>query len=220
MIFNVFLDWLKYRAKFKAQSLRTTAGIRAGSAMRAGINRGVEGAIKGGKSAKGAAGKAKGAAGKARGAAGGQRKTQEKKVGLFNKNKGGGGDDAGEARPGGGFKQAERTVAIRVDVEEPLEVCGWVVALNGNHRGQDFRLHTGKNVLGTPADCDIVITDPYLSSKHATIRHDSMDGTFTIIDLDSTNGTFVNDKRVSKDELIDNDTIRLGRTEMKFKALF
>ncbi len=122
---------------------------------------------------------------------------------------------------GGGEVLANKTVAIRIDdLEEPLEVVGWVVALNGNHRGQDFRLHTDKNVLGTAADCDIVLTDPYLSSRHATIRHDPTDGRFTIIDLDSTNGTYLNEKRISKDELIDNDTLRLGRTELKFKALF
>ena len=97
-------------------------------------------------------------------------------------------------------------------------VVGWIVAQNGNHRGHDFRLFDGKNTLGTAADCDIVITDPYLSAKHSTIRHE--DGNFVLIDLDSTNGTYVNQKRVSKMELIDNDTIRFGRTEFKFKALF
>jgi len=121
----------------------------------------------------------------------------------------------------GGPPNADKTVAIRMtDIQEPLDVVGWVVALNGKHRGQDFRLHTGKNVVGTAADCDIVITDPYLSAHHATIRHNNTDGTFVIIDIDSTNGTFLNGKRISKDELIDNDTIRLGRTEFKFKALF
>ena len=102
--------------------------------------------------------------------------------------------------------------------ERAQDVVGWVVALNGAQRGRDFRLVTGRNVMGTAADCDIVLTDPYLSSKHMAIRHE--DGRFTLIDLDSTNGTFLNDKRCSKDELIDNDKIRLGRTELKFKSLF
>ena len=248
MLANVFLDWVKYRAKYKMASVRTTAGVKAGSAFRKGVNNGISRAAGGAK--KGAAGAAKGAAkGKKAGAAKGdaavkapKKAKQEKKVGLFGKKKK---DDGGEeflcpnghemdpswnacpycgederaGRKGGGGP-AEKTVAVRIDIEEPLEVDGWVVALNGNHRGQDFRLHSGKNTIGTAADCDIVITDPYLSSGHAVIRHDASDGSFTVIDHDSTNGTFVNDKRISKDELIDNDTIRLGRTEMKFKALF
>ena len=98
------------------------------------------------------------------------------------------------------------------------DVVGWIVCLNGALRGRDFRLVTGRNVMGTAADCDIVLTDPYLSSKHMAIRHEN--GTFTLIDLDSTNGTFVNDRRVTKQELIDNDKVRIGRTEMKFKSLF
>ena len=100
----------------------------------------------------------------------------------------------------------------------PQPVVGWIVAQNGNHRGEDFRIYDGKNILGTAADCDIVITDPFLSAKHCTIRHEN--GNFQVTDLDSMNGTFVNQKRCTKSDLIDNDTIRLGRTEFKFKSLF
>jgi len=119
-------------------------------------------------------------------------------------------------------EEGDRTMAVDLSQIQKKgqnrPVVGWIVAQNGNHRGQDFRLYDGKNLLGTAADCDIVITDPYLSAKHCTIRHE--DGNFVLIDLDSTNGTFVNQKRVSKMELIDNDTVRFGRTEFKFKALF
>ncbi len=95
-------------------------------------------------------------------------------------------------------------------------VCGWVVALNGQHMGEDFRLRPGKNTFGTAADCDIVLTDKKISRKHAVIRYES--GTFILNDLDSSNGTFVNDEKVTKQELIDNDTIRLGDIEFEFKA--
>jgi pSer/pThr/pTyr-binding forkhead associated (FHA) protein len=89
--------------------------------------------------------------------------------------------------------------------------------MNGELRGRDFRLVDGKNVMGTAADCDVVLTDPYLSSKHAVIRHEN--GVFTLVDLDSTNGTYLNERRVSKEDLIDNDKVRLGRSEMKFKSV-
>lgn len=115
----------------------------------------------------------------------------------------------------------EKTVALNLDElnrKDVRSVVGWIVAQNGNHRGEDFRVYDGKNILGTAADCDIVITDPYLSAKHCTIRHEN--GNFQVTDLDSMNGTFVNQKRCTKSDLIDNDTIRLGRTEFKFKSLF
>lgn len=119
------------------------------------------------------------------------------------------------------FSESDKTQMVNVSeiMDDRAQDCvGWIVALGGAHRGHDFRLVTGRNVIGTAADCDIVLTDPYLSSKHAAIRHEN--GRFTLIDLDSTNGTYLNDRRISKEELIDNDKIRLGRTELKFKSLY
>lgn len=150
-----------------------------------------------------------------------------------------GGDDKPKDKDGGGmgwfgrkkaepaaeqqaeeFGGAEKTVAINLaDLHRGTfqPVVGWVVILSGELRGRDFRLVDGKNTMGTAADCDVVLTDPYLSSKHAVIRHEN--GTFTVSDLDSTNGTFVNDRRISRMDIIDNDKVRLGRTELKFKSL-
>lgn len=119
------------------------------------------------------------------------------------------------------FSESDKTQMVNVSeiMDDRAQDCvGWIVALGGAHRGHDFRLVTGRNVIGTAADCDIVLTDAYLSSKHAAIRHEN--GRFTLIDLDSTNGTYLNDRRISKEELIDNDKIRLGRTELKFKSLY
>lgn len=94
---------------------------------------------------------------------------------------------------------------------------GWVVALNGDHKGEDFRLKAGKNVIGTASDCDIVLTDKKISRKHCTIRYEG--GEFQIADLDSSNGTFVNSERIQKHDLIDNDVLKLGDIEFKFKSV-
>jgi hypothetical protein len=96
------------------------------------------------------------------------------------------------------------------------EVCGWLVALNGQHKGEDFRLRVGKNVIGTAADCDIVLTDKKISRKHSTIRFEG--GEYQIADLDSSNGCFVNDEKIQKHDLIDNDIIKLGDIEFEFKC--
>ena len=113
-----------------------------------------------------------------------------------------------------------KTVALSIDAigSQNREVVGWVVILNGEQKGKDFRLFPGRNVVGTSADCDLVLTDAYLSSKHCAIRYE--DEQYSLVDLDSTNGTYVNGKKTSKVELIDNDIIRLGKTELKFKALY
>ena len=104
----------------------------------------------------------------------------------------------------------------RGSTDKSREVCGWMVALNGQHKGEDFRLRVGKNVIGTAADCDIVLTDKKVSRKHATIRYEG--GEFQIADLDSSNGTHVNDEKVQKHDLIDNDVIKLGDIEFEFKC--
>ena len=72
------------------------------------------------------------------------------------------------------------------------------------------------NVIGTAADCDIVLTDKKISRKHATIRYEG--GEFQIADLDSSNGCFVNDEKIQKHDLIDNDIIKLGDIEFEFKC--
>lgn len=94
---------------------------------------------------------------------------------------------------------------------------GWVVALNGDHKGEDFRLKAGKNVVGTASDCDIVLTDKKISRKHCTIRYEGNE--FQIADLDSSNGTYVNEDRVQKHDLIDNDILKLGDIQFKFKSV-
>ena len=115
-----------------------------------------------------------------------------------------------------------KTMAIDIEaLKAPKKmVVGWIVAMDGSQKGQDFRLFDGVNNIGAAADNDLVITDEYLSSRHATIRYE--DNEYILIDHQSTNGTYVNDnaKRVTKELLVDNDAVRLGRTNFRFKSLY
>ncbi|MFN3203010.1 MAG: FHA domain-containing protein [Bradymonadia bacterium] len=113
-----------------------------------------------------------------------------------------------------------KTQAINLDeLAGPQKmVVGWLVIMEGNEKGRDFRLYEGQNSIGAAADCNIVVNDEYLSAHHASIRFD--DGRYELIDKDSTNGCFLNEKRISREELVDNDTIRLGRTHLRFKAIY
>jgi hypothetical protein len=159
---------------------------------------------------------------KGKATAGGGKSKKAKKgkdgmFGLFGKGKKGAADAQGAAEED--FvddKTAMVDISMLTD-ERTQDVVGWVVPMSGAQRGQDFRLVTGKNISGTSADCDIVLTDAYMSGRHATIRHE--DDAFMLIDLDSTNGTYVNDKRIAKQEIFDNDTLRFGKVEMRFKSL-
>ncbi len=112
---------------------------------------------------------------------------------------------------------ARRTVLISEKRKPP--VVGWFVALTGEQKGEDFRIRDGQNILGSAPECDIVIRDNTVSSKHASLRY--KDGKFILSDLDSSNGTFLNDRSeaIAREEVKDSDFIRLGEVSLKFKCL-
>jgi hypothetical protein len=71
--------------------------------------------------------------------------------------------------------------------------------------------------LGRARECDIVVDDPSVSRRHAELRRQP--GGFTIVDLNSTNGTQVNGKKVEQADVADGDRIMLGQTELRFERL-
>ena len=98
-------------------------------------------------------------------------------------------------------------------------VVGWLVALSGDQKGEDLRLRDGQNIVGSATDADVLIKDPTVSGKHASVRY--KEGKFSLVDLDSSNGTYLNDSAspIAREELKDNDIIRVGEVTLKFKAL-
>jgi hypothetical protein len=110
-----------------------------------------------------------------------------------------------------------RTMLLSERRRQP--VVGWLVAMNGEQTGEDFRLHEGQNTIGAAADCPISLKDATVTARHASVRCEN--GRFFLTDLDSTNGTYLNDAkdRIIREELKDNDVIRIGDISLKFKCL-
>jgi Inner membrane component of T3SS, cytoplasmic domain len=110
-----------------------------------------------------------------------------------------------------------KTVVLASLQRQP--VVGWLVAMNGRYAGQDFRLRDGQNFIGSNPGLEVTIDEPAISAKHASVRY--REGVFSLTDLDSTNGTFVNDnpEPVARIELRDNDVVRVGDVFLKFKCL-
>jgi hypothetical protein len=81
--------------------------------------------------------------------------------------------------------------------------------------GRRIRLAPRTTVLGRLPDCTVPLADPQSSRRHAEIRHEP-DG-IVLVDLESTNGTFVNDVRIREQLLRDGDAIRIGNTTMRFE---
>lgn len=71
-----------------------------------------------------------------------------------------------------------------------------------------FHIHRAETSLGRET-ADIVFTDdPFLSRRHAVIRHDPATGRFMVEDLGSSNGTFVAIR--GRAPLSDGDILRMG----------
>ncbi|MGI8615879.1 MAG: FhaA domain-containing protein [Actinomycetota bacterium] len=69
--------------------------------------------------------------------------------------------------------------------------------------------------IGRLADCDVVLDDKGASRKHAQLK--LRDGTWTLTDLGSTNGTRLNGQTVQSRELADGDKITIGTTVIEFR---
>jgi pSer/pThr/pTyr-binding forkhead associated (FHA) protein len=68
--------------------------------------------------------------------------------------------------------------------------------------------------MGRKLDNHVVLNDPRVSRNHAQIR--MVDNQYILLDLNSTGGTSVNGKKVSKSVLYSGDTISLAGLEVKF----
>jgi Protein of unknown function (DUF3662)/FHA domain len=78
-----------------------------------------------------------------------------------------------------------------------------------------YEITTPLVILGRGTDCDLRLVDPGVSRHHAEIRVE--DGEVVLVDLGSTNGTFVNGQPVRRVPLSDGTRVTLGRTTLVFR---
>jgi hypothetical protein len=97
------------------------------------------------------------------------------------------------------------------DVLEELAIEGptLVVRSGGGRTGEQFPLERTQTTIGRTPDCDIFLDDVTVSRRHAIVAKGA--GTFTIEDLGSLNGTFLNRHRIEKAELENGDEIQIGK---------
>ncbi len=80
--------------------------------------------------------------------------------------------------------------------------------------GQTFPISGSTMVVGRAPGCTIHLDESSVSSEHARLVRD--DGAWRVINLLSTNGTFVNDKKISNAVINDGDRVRFGGAEFVF----
>jgi pSer/pThr/pTyr-binding forkhead associated (FHA) protein len=90
------------------------------------------------------------------------------------------------------------------------------VISNGEFEGMRYALDAEETIIGRNPTTDVTLLDESISREHAIILFDASTGSYSIEDLQSTNSTKVNDKRIRASALNDGDEIQIGHTHFKF----
>ncbi len=108
-------------------------------------------------------------------------------------------------------------VSLRAEIDLPEhhgQEC--LVLLYGGSIGKKFDLGPGVATIGRDPYATVVLDADSVSRTHARIEV-GPSGTW-IVDLESTNGTFVNDETISKAQLSSGDLVKVGDVIFKFLA--
>ena len=86
----------------------------------------------------------------------------------------------------------------------------------GNQAGLSADLAGGVIMIGRSADCQLILDDDYVSTRHARVVGAPTD--IYVEDLGSTNGTYVNGQRITAPTTITlSDTVRIGKTMLRLE---
>lgn len=89
-----------------------------------------------------------------------------------------------------------------------------VVVHRGPAKGARFLIDQGEVAIGRSVESPIFLDDVTVSRKHALIE--LRDGAFTLKDLGSLNGTYLNNQSISDAAIVSGDEIQIGKFHMLF----
>jgi pSer/pThr/pTyr-binding forkhead associated (FHA) protein len=87
---------------------------------------------------------------------------------------------------------------------------------NGGFEGMSYEITAAETLIGRNPTTDITLLDEGISREHALIVYDADADSYTVEDLQSTNGTKVNGKRVRSALLSHGDELQIGHTRFEF----
>lgn len=118
------------------------------------------------------------------------------------------------------------TVVFRASEVPGSEEAFWAQLNAGTHQSHlvgvtdpvkdmRFALRRGRTLVGRRETNDIVLSEPSVSALHAWIIN--ADDKCRVMNMLSTNGTFVNDQKVHEANLVHGDRVRFGSVEFVFQ---
>ena len=125
-----------------------------------------------------------------------------------------------ETQPGAG--DTGRTVPIIKQKLGVDPVVGWLINLDGEEKGRDYRIHTDNNFIGRSERMDICILgdDTISRENHAIVSYDARDKVFYFSPVEGRSIIRCNDKALFyTTELKARDIIEIGKTRLLFLPL-
>lgn len=117
---------------------------------------------------------------------------------------------------GGAPTESGTTKVFRkIDIGPPARQFHLLV-VSGQDRGRDFLLAPATLKIGRKEDCFIRLSDTKVSREHAALLYRRRDERFLLEDSQSTNGTFLNERKIRREILRSGDIIKIGETTMQF----
>jgi pSer/pThr/pTyr-binding forkhead associated (FHA) protein len=104
----------------------------------------------------------------------------------------------------------------RVSADSHERGGAMILICNGGFEGMTYELGEEETIIGRNPTTDITLLDEGISREHAVILFDAETGGWAVEDLQSTNGTKVNGRRVRSQPLQDGDRIEIGTTVFQF----
>ncbi|HVF52972.1 MAG TPA: FHA domain-containing protein [Actinomycetota bacterium] len=112
------------------------------------------------------------------------------------------------------------TAELEADLDEDVHISpdeleggrGVLIVKRGPNAGSKYFLDTDVTEIGRHPDSDIFLDDITVSRKHAQIKRENE--SFSLHDVGSLNGTYVNKERVENSELRSGDEIQIGKFKL------
>jgi len=115
----------------------------------------------------------------------------------------------------GGQQPVNPTSAPTWAAQAPVQAKPRTVTLDID--GTVHTVGSAVTVLGRGSDADVMIDDAGVSRRHAEIH--LLDGSVNVVDLGSTNGTFLNGKKVHNAPVTDGAVVTVGRTRILLRII-
>lgn len=111
--------------------------------------------------------------------------------------------------------QTVLTEATAARAEKRTSDSGCLIVIYGQDMGRRIQVSTEPLIIGRSPQCEVQVDQESVSRNHCRVRHH--EGEFRVRDLDSTNGTYVNDDLIEAEaRLRHGDQLKVGRTILKF----